>query len=232
MLPQNKSTGFPNTSNFQNKPVSTFPVSSSITGQSTFPVSSSITGQSTFPVSSSITGQSTFPVSSSITGQSIFPVSQSIFNQSTFPTISINNEFNIYTEIETCFTNIKTLSIFTNSQEMTTSDFNVINVVSLDCLEKLGNLSTIYIKKINECNLVNTKLNTMHDKHLELITKIIKFNNIYNEVSINLKHLSSLELSPEQKQFTFDEIFYRYKLQICEIISNIKIINTYKTILN
>ena len=149
-----------------------------------------------------------------------------------FPILNITTEFNIYTEIETCFTNIKTLSIFTNSQQMAPSDFNVINVVSLDCLEKLGNLSTIYIKKMNECNLANTKLNTMHDKHLELIAKIIKFNNIYNEVSLNLKHLSSLELSPEQKQFTFDEIFYRYKLQIYEIISNIKIINTYKTILN
>ena len=149
-----------------------------------------------------------------------------------FPILNITTEFNIYTEIETCFTNIKTLSIFTNSQQMAPSDFNVINVVSLDCLEKLGKLSTIYIKKMNECNLANTKLNTMHDKHLELIAKIIKFNNIYNEVSLNLKHLSSLELSPEQKQFTFDEIFYRYKLQIYEIISNIKIINTYKTILN
>ena len=150
----------------------------------------------------------------------------------TFPSPNINNEFNIYTDIESQINNIKTLSIFTNSQEMSTSDFNVINVISLDCLEKLGNLSTIYIIKINESNIANTKLNTMYDKHLELITKIIKFNNIYNEISTNLKQLSSLELSTEQKQFTFDEIFYRYKLQIYEIISNIKIINTYKTILN
>ena len=223
MLPQNKSTGFSSTSNFQNKSVSAFPISSSIPSQSNFTIPPS---QSNFTIPPS---QTTFPLSQS---QTTFPVSQSIFNQQTFPTISINNEFNIYIEVETCFTNIKTLSIFTNSQEMTTSNFNVINVVSLNCLEKLGNLSTIYILKINECNLTNTKLNTMYNKHLDLITKIIKFNNIYNEVSINLKHLSSLELSPEQKQFTFDEIFYRYKLQIYEIISDIKIINTYKTILN
>jgi hypothetical protein len=197
-----------------------------------FPNNSIQTSQSVFPNNSIQTSQSTFP--GTLTSQSTFPNNsiQNTFNRSALPTISIGMEFNVYTEIETCFTNIKTLSIFTNSQEMSTTDFNVINVVSLDCLEKLGNLSTIYIKKMNECNLANTKLNTMHDKHLELITKIIKFNNIYNEVSLNLKHLSSLELSPEQKQFTFDEIFYRYKLQICEIISNIKIINTYKTILN
>ena len=115
---------------------------------------------------------------------------------------------------------------------MSTTDFNIINVASLDCLEKLSTLSTIYIKKINECNLTNTKLNTMYDKHLELIAKIIKFNNIHNEVSNNLKHLSSLQLTEDQKRFTFDEIFYRYKLNIYEIMSDIKIINTYKTIIN
>jgi hypothetical protein len=72
----------------------------------------------------------------------------------------------------------------------------------------------------------------MYDKHLELIAKIIKFNNIHNEVSINLKHLASLQLTEDQKRFTFDEIFYRYKLNIYEIMSDIKIINTYKTIIN
>ena len=30
-----------------------------------------------------------------------------------------------------------------------------------------------------------------------------------NEVSNNLKHLSSLQLTEDQKRFTFDEIFYR-----------------------
>ena len=198
------------------------------TSQSTFPSNSiqSTSTQSVFPSLQNTTTQSTFP---NTTTQSTFP---NTFTRPAFPTITIGTEFNLYIEVETCFTNIKTLSIFVNSQEMSTTDFNVINVVSLDCLEKLSTLSTIYIKKINECNLTNTKLNTMYDKHLELIAKIIKFNNIYNEVSLNLKHLSSLELSPEQKQFTFDEIFYRYKLQIYEIISNIKIINTYKTIIN
>ena len=198
------------------------------TSQSTFPSNSiqSTSTQSVFPSLQNTTTQSTFP---NTTTQSTFP---NTFTRPAFPTITIGTEFNLYIEVETCFTNIKTLSIFVNSQEMSTTDFNVINVVSLDCLEKLSTLSTIYIKKINECNLTNTKLNTMYDKHLELITKIIKFNNIHNEVSNNLKHLASLQLTEDQKRFTFDEIFYRYKLNIYEIMSDIKIINTYKTIIN
>ena len=223
MLPAQSKFSFPNSMQTSQ---STFPSNSiQSTNANTFPSNSiQSTNANTFP-----SPQSVFPNQPSITTQSTFP---NTFTRPAFPTLTIGPEFNLYTEVETCFTNIKTLSIFVNSQEMTTSDFNVINVVSLDCLEKLSTLSTIYIKKINECNLSNTKLNTMYDKHLELIAKIIKFNNIYNEVSINLKHLASLQLTEDQKRFTFDEIFYRYKLNIYEIISDIKIINTYKTIIN
>ena len=213
------------------------PTQSKFSFPSTFP-SAQQTSTNTFPSNSiqNTTTQSVFPSLQNTINQSTFPSTQSTFpntfTRPAFPTITIGPEFNLYTEVETCFTNIKTLSIFVNSQEMNTTDFNVINVVSLDCLEKLSTLSTIYIKKINECNLTNTKLNTMYDKHLELIAKIIKFNNIHNEVSNNLKHLSSLQLTEDQKRFTFDEIFYRYKLNIYEIMSDIKIINTYKTIIN
>lgn len=217
MLPAQSKFSFPNSMQSTNTNTNTFPSNS---------IQNTITN--TFP-----SPQSVFPSLQNTITQSTFPgAQQNTFTRPAFPTITIGTEFNLYTEVETCFTNIKTLSIFVNSQEMSTTDFNVINVVSLDCLEKLSTLSTIYIKKMNECNLTNTKLNTMYDKHLELITKIIKFNNIYNEVSNNLKQLASLELSPEQKQFTFDEIFNRYKLNIYEIMSDIKIINTYKTIIN
>jgi len=219
MLPAQSKFSFPNSMQTSTNSTNTFP-SNSIQNTST---------QSVFPTLQNTITQSTFPSLQNTTTQSTFP---NTFTRPAFPTVIIGPEFNLYTEVETCFTNIKTLSIFVNSQEMTTSDFNVINVVSLDCLEKLSTLSTIYIKKMNECNLSNTKLNTMYDKHLELITKIIKFNNIYNEVSINLKHLASLQLTEDQKRFTFDEIFYRYKLNIYEIMSDIKIINTYKTIIN
>ena len=215
MLPAQSKFSFPNS--MQSTNTNTFP-SNSIQNTS----ANTITN--TFPST-----QSVFPSLQNITTQSTFP---NTFTRPAFPTITIGPEFNLYSEVETCFTNIKTLSIFVNSQEMNTTDFNIINVVSLDCLEKLSTLSTIYIKKINECNLTNTKLNTMYDKHLELIAKIIKFNNIHNEVSNNLKHLSSLQLTEDQKRFTFDEIFYRYKLNIYEIMSDIKIINTYKTIIN
>ena len=222
MLPTQSKFSFPNS--MQSTNTNTFP-SNSIQNTSANTINNTFPStQSVFPSLQNTITQSTFPST-----QSTFP---NTFTRPAFPTITIGTEFNLYTEVETCFTNIKTLSIFVNSQEMNTTDFNVINVASLDCLEKLSTLSTIYIKKMNECNLTNTKLNTMYDKHLELIAKIIKFNNIHNEVSNNLKHLSSLQLTEDQKRFTFDEIFYRYKLNIYEIMSDIKIINTYKTILN
>jgi hypothetical protein len=144
--------------------------------------------------------------------------------------ININGEFNLYSTIETEILNIKKLSIFTELQDMQMSDLYIISNISVDCIEKLGNISSIYIKKINNNSVLNNTLNLMYEKHLSLMTKIINFNNIYNEVANNLKHLSSLELSAEEKNFTFLDIFLRYKIQVYDIISDIKILNTYKTL--
>lgn len=146
-----------------------------------------------------------------------------------------NIEFNIYSDIQSHFLNIKTLSLFNNSLEKILSEFIIINNISIESVEKLGDLSTIYIKKINDQSISSlniTKLNKMFEKHFDLISKIIKFNNIFNELSINIKQIKTIDLSQEQIEFTFSEIFNRYKLQIFEIISDIKIINTYLTLLN
>ena len=122
---------------------------------------------------------------------------------------------------------MKTLSIFTESLDMKPSDLNIINNISLDSIEKLGEISIIYIKNNNS----KTKLNTIFEKHLELITKIIKFNNIYSEISLNIKQLASIELTEDEKRFTFVDIFCRYKLQLYEIISDINMIIAYKTLI-
>lgn len=138
-----------------------------------------------------------------------------------------NTEYNIYTIIEQKFLDMKSLSIFTQSQDMKPSDLDIINNISAESIEKLGEQSIIYIKNNNN----KTKLNTIFEKHLELITKIIKFNNIYNEISLNIKQLTSLELSEDQKMFTFIDIFSRYKLQLYEIIADIKMLIAYKSLI-
>ena len=138
-----------------------------------------------------------------------------------------------YIDVQTQLSNIKTLSCFTNLTEIIPSEFTKINSISIECIEKLNELTLYYIKKINDnstCAYNLDRLNNMFDKHLELITKIYKFNNISYDVSNNMKQINS-NLSPDHVKFTFDEIFNRYKLQICDIISDIKMINTYSSLL-
>ena len=143
-----------------------------------------------------------------------------------FP-IATNTEYNIYSIIEKKFINMKTLSIFTQPQDMKPSDLDIINNISIESIEKLGEQSILYIKNNNN----KTKLNNIFEKNLELITKIIKFNNIYSEISLNIKQLSSLELTYDQKNFTFTDIFSRYKLQLYEIIVDIQMLIAYKTLI-
>jgi hypothetical protein len=206
--------------NFSMKSVSGFPQNQTNTQ---FSVASG------FPQTQSV---SSFPQTQSV---SSFPQTQSVssFPQTQFPVptgfpMATNTEHNIYSIIEKKFLNMKTLSIFTESQDMKPSDLNIINSISAECIEKLGEQSIIYIKNNNN----KTKLNNIFEKHLELITKIIKFNNIYSEISLNIKQLSSLELSEDQKNFTFIDIFSRYKLQLYEIIADIQMLIAYKSLIS
>jgi len=173
-----------------------------------------------FPNSSNLSNNlqtTSFPNSSNL--------SNSINNLQTH--VTFENLNNVYSLIEKQFLNMKTLSIFSESQDMKPSDLETINSVSAGSIEKLGELSIIYIKNNNS----KTKLNNIFEKHLELITKIIKFNNIYSEISLNIKQLASIELTEDERRFTFVDIFYRYKLQLYEIISDINMLIAYKTLI-
>jgi hypothetical protein len=209
----NKQTNFPmqSVSGFpQNQTNTQFPVPSG------FPKTQSM---SSFP--------QTQPVSSFPQTQPVSSFPQTQFQvPSGFP-IATNTEYNIYSIVEKNFLNIKTLSIFTRSQDMKPSDLDIINNISTESIEKLGEQSIIYIKNNNN----KTKLNNIFEKHLELITKIIKFNNIYSEISLNIKQLASLELTDDQKNFTFTDIFSRYKLQLYEIIGDIQMLIAYKSLI-
>jgi len=213
-FPQTKfhvSSNFPQTANQIQFPVSSnFPQTAN---QIQFPVSSN------FPQTSSNNLQTTsFLNSSNLTNNS----TNNLQTHVTFENLN-----NVYSLIEKQFLNMKKLSIFSESQDMKPSDLDTINSTSADSIEKLGELSIIYIKNNNS----KTKLNTIFEKHLELVTKIIKFNNIYSEISLNIKQLASIELTEDEKRFTFVDIFYRYKLQLYEIISDINMLIAYKTLI-
>lgn len=154
----------------------------------------------------------------------------SIFNNTILPA----NEFDIYNHIQTQFTNIKGLQSFTNLTGIIFTDFTIIHNVSHECVDKLGDMSLVYIKKINDEMTSNTnieKLKTMYDIHNHMIDKIVKFNNLTNELSDNLKYTASTTLTADSSKFTFEEIFNRYKLIITTILSDIKKINLYVTML-
>jgi hypothetical protein len=228
-FPQTKfpvSSNFPQTANQIQFPVSSnFPQTSN---QIQFPVSSNFpqtSNQIQFPVSSN------FPQTSSNNLQTTsFPNSSNSINNlqtSNQTHVTFENLNNVYSLIEKQFLNMKKLSIFSESQDMKPSDLETINSISADSIEKLGEVSIIYIKNNNS----KTKLNSIFEKHLELITKIIKFNNVYSEISLNIKQLASIELTEDEKRFTFVDIFYRYKLQLYEIISDINMLIAYKTLI-
>ena len=216
-FPMQSITGFPQNQNNIQFPIQTaFSKTQLSTQPSTLPQTQP-QPVSSFPQTQPVSSfPQTQPVSSFLQTQ---PVSS--FHMAT------NIEYNIYSLIEKQFLNMKTLSIFTRCQDIKPSDLDIINNISAESIEKLGEQSIIYIKNNNN----KTKLNNIFEKHLELITKIIKFNNIYSEISLNIKQLSSLELSEDQKQFTFIDIFSRYKLQLYEIIADIQMLIAYKSLI-
>jgi hypothetical protein len=232
MFNQQNQTTFSTSSNFTQTPNKIqFPVSSNFQPTS-FPSSSNNFQPTSFPSSANNLQSTSFPSSANNLQSTSFPSSANNFqptiNQTSNQTqVTIANLNNVYYLIEKQFLNMKTLSIFTESQDMKPSDLNIINSISADSIEKLGEISIIYIKNNNS----KTKLNTIFEKHLELITRIIKFNNIYNEISLNIKQLASIDLTEDEKRFTFVDIFCRYKLQLYEIISDINMLIAYKTLI-
>ena len=156
-------------------------------------------------------------------------IKPSIFNNTVLPA----NEFDIYNHVQTQFTNIKGLQSFTNLTGIVFTDFTIIHNVSHECVDKLGEMSLVYIKKLNDEMTPSTnieKLNIMYEIHNHTIDMIIKFNNITNEISNNLKYTAST-LTADSGKFTFEEIFNRYKLIITTILYDIKKINLYVTML-
>jgi len=163
--------------------------------------------------------------------QPIFPQtqqpSQLIFPQPPPPPQpNLNIDISIYSVIEKKFSSMKTIQFFRECIELNPDDLIIINNISVDSIEKLGELSVIYVKNNNN----KTKLNYIFERHLELVSKIIKFNNIYSELSSNIKQIASLNLNDDEKRFTFVDICFRYKLLLCEIISDIQILIAYNSL--
>lgn len=148
--------------------------------------------------------------------------------------VPVQNDLDVYNFIQTQLNTIKSLKSFTTLTEINLGEFTTISNLSNEILERLNDMTLFYIKKLNDETISAyniDKYKIMYTIHDNIIEKLIAFNDISNEYSGNLKHVSSLNLPAEQAKFTFEEIFNRYKLKLGSIITDIKKIHTFASLL-
>lgn len=161
----------------------------------------------------------------------MFPIQQKPISTNPFTAIApvSQNETDVYNYISTQLTTIKALKSFTSLTEINVSELITINNIICDCIEKLSDLPSLYIKKINDNTTSASnieKYKTIITFHDIIVEKLIGFTDISNEYSMNLKCVSSLNLGADQAKFTFEEIFSRYKTKLGSIIMDIKKVNS------
>ncbi len=148
--------------------------------------------------------------------------------------VPLQNDLDVYNFIQTQLNTIKGLKSFTTLTEINLGEFTTISNLSNEILERMNDLTLFYIKKLNDETISAyniDKYKIMYSIHDNMIEKLIAFNDISNEYSGNLKHISSLNLPADQAKFTFEEIFNRYKLKLVSIITDIKKIHTLASLL-
>jgi hypothetical protein len=142
------------------------------------------------------------------------------------------NPFDVYNHIQTQFISIKNLNAFTSYTVIPANDLTTISNVVMDCVERLGDVSALYIKKINDSNIsviTIDQLQKMHQTHNELIATIKKFNLISSDITNNTKYIIQNNFNQDSIiiNYIYWDIINRYKLLIFEIIDSIKKINVY-----
>jgi hypothetical protein len=143
--------------------------------------------------------------------------------------VSPQNETDVYNYVSTQLNAIKALKSFTSLTEINVNELITINNMICDCIEKLSDLPSMYMKKINDnttCASNIEKYKTLSTIHDIIVEKLIAFTDISNEYSTNLKCISTLNIGAEQAKFTFEEIFCRYKLKLTSVMMDIKKVNS------
>lgn len=148
--------------------------------------------------------------------------------------ISKPHALDIYNNILIQFTTIKNSSFFSNYTSISPVELiNVINL-NLDFIEKLGDITVLYLKKICDTNLsisLNEQLTNTFNIHLELLDKMYQFNNLSTDVSENIKEIIRNNFSQDIQNFMNYDVLNKYKLIILQIIDTLKRINVYVNLL-
>ena len=160
----------------------------------------------------------------------MFPSQQKPISTNPFAAIAVpQNETELYNYVSTQLNTIKALKSFTGLTEINVNELITINNMICDCVEKLSDMPSIYIKKINDniiCASNIEKYKTIISVHDMIVEKLVSFTDISNEYSMNLKSVSSLNLGADQAKFTFEEIFCRYKTKLGSIMTDLKKVNS------
>lgn len=133
--------------------------------------------------------------------------------------------FEIYNHVQTQFTSIKTLNSFQTYTIISSNDLITISNIVSDCVHQLGDISALYISKINDSNIsVHTvdQLQKMYLLHNELIDNINKFGLISMDISNNVKEINKFNLTQDTIYYIYWDICNRYKLVILQILESIK----------
>ncbi len=140
------------------------------------------------------------------------------------------NPFEVYNLVSTQFTNIKNLNSFINYTVIPPNELINISNISVDLMEKLGDISVLYITKINNQTLPNgtiEQLQKMSKIHEQLLELIISFNKISSDITNGFKETYTKSFNQDIINYVFYDIINRYKVIICQIIDTIKKLNAY-----
>ena len=153
-----------------------------------------------------------------------------MFSSSSVSTVIKENPFEIYNHVQTQFLTIKNLNSFQTYTIISSNDLIIISNILTDCVDQLGDVSALYISKINNSNisvLTVDQLQKMHQLHNELIETIKKFNLISLDITNNIKEIHRTNYTQDIINYTHWDIINRYKFIILEIIDSVKKLNVY-----
>ena len=144
-----------------------------------------------------------------------------------------NNHNDIYNYIYQQFITIKNSNSFNTYTIISPSDLILISNIIMECIDKLGDLSTIYINKLNNSNILSiniTYLTKMLSIHDDLFNKIYTFNNISSDILNGLKEINEKKITQDNINYLYYDIINRYKLIIYQIFNLLKNIISYSTL--
>jgi len=135
------------------------------------------------------------------------------------------NPFDYYNHVETQIISIKNLSSFQNYTIISSNDLVIMSNIINNCVENLGDISALYVSKINNSKIsVHTvdQLQKMLLLHDDLIDNITKFSSISLDITNNLKEIHKNNFNQEIINYIYWDIISRHKLIVVKVLETIK----------